>query len=148
MRSSGAGQGIIYIVTYACPHCQAPLEVRTGSPTGWFRCPRCGRAGIPPEHKRTPSRSRPRLGDDVLVIGPDSDSRPMTPVGEAPMGLLDEPVRSGASGGRRAGYVVAAAVATALLLVSLLENNLFNAALCGILLLFCLLRLARAPRRG
>ena len=40
---------------------------------GWLRCPRCGRAGLPPEHMRVPRPPAP--GEDVLIIGPERPDR-------------------------------------------------------------------------
>jgi len=36
-------------VTYRCPRCQAELEAPAGPLDGWRRCPRCGRASLPPD---------------------------------------------------------------------------------------------------
>jgi DNA-directed RNA polymerase subunit RPC12/RpoP len=63
---------ITFIVEYQCPACGAALEARSSETYGWLRCPRCGRASLPPEHMQAPRpRRREPLGDDVLVIGPD-----------------------------------------------------------------------------
>jgi hypothetical protein len=62
---------ITFIVDYHCPRCDAALEARSSQSSGWLRCPRCGRAGLPPEHMRAPRpRAHASLGDDVLIIGP------------------------------------------------------------------------------
>jgi DNA-directed RNA polymerase subunit RPC12/RpoP len=61
-----------FIVEYRCPRCDAALEARSSQSYGWLRCPRCGRASLPPEHMRAPRPSvRSPLGDDVLIIGPE-----------------------------------------------------------------------------
>jgi DNA-directed RNA polymerase subunit RPC12/RpoP len=63
---------MMFIVEYRCPRCDAALEARSSQSYGWLRCPRCGRASLPPEHMRArrPSGRIP-LGDDVLIIGPE-----------------------------------------------------------------------------
>ncbi len=71
------GSDITFIVEYRCPRCDASLEARTSQADGWLRCPRCGRAGLPPEYmKASPPGARALLGEDVLIIGPDSPDDP------------------------------------------------------------------------
>jgi DNA-directed RNA polymerase subunit RPC12/RpoP len=61
-----------FIVEYRCPRCDAALEARSSQDYGWLRCPRCGRASLPPEHMHAPRpRARVPLGADVLIIGPE-----------------------------------------------------------------------------
>lgn len=72
---------ITFLVSYDCPRCHAALEARTGRVVQWLRCPKCGRAGLPPDHSFRPFRRELfPIDDSVLVIGPQTDPRPMTPV--------------------------------------------------------------------
>lgn len=64
---------ITYIVAYRCPNCQAALEARTTEANTWLRCPKCGRASLPPDLVRTPRIDPILPGDDVLVIGTGAD---------------------------------------------------------------------------
>jgi hypothetical protein len=172
MRSHEAGPDITFIVTYACAHCHAMLEARTGSSSGWLRCPNCGRASRPPDYSGAPPHVPPPLGDDVLVIGPEPDLRPMTPVGQAPVPpyprhaarmLLQlheqavvparvppypRPRRSHYPGGRRFAYAAALAISVALLLISALEGSYFASALIALYALVFLSRLAGPWKRG
>src|SRR3954468_22641240 len=72
---------ITFIVAYRCPRCHAALEARTSESQTWLRCPKCGRASLPPEHMREPRRSTDAPGDDVLVIGPLPDDSGITTAG-------------------------------------------------------------------
>jgi hypothetical protein len=62
---------ITFIVEYNCARCGARLEAKSSQVDGWRRCPRCGRAGLPPQYMKVPRpRAAAPLGDDVLVIRP------------------------------------------------------------------------------
>jgi hypothetical protein len=75
---------ISYIVSYRCPHCQAPLEGRAHRAGTWLRCPRCSRASLPPSSALSVAPPAPiEPGEDVLVIGPAPEPSPMTPVAVA-----------------------------------------------------------------
>jgi hypothetical protein len=77
---------ITFIVTYRCPSCQAALEARTSEAPGWLRCPKCGRASLPPDTVRMPRRDPASAspGEDILVIGPAIEFPGMEPgAGEA-----------------------------------------------------------------
>jgi hypothetical protein len=63
---------LIYVVAYACPHCNAALEVRQGDWPGWLRCPICTRPSLPPE----PSAST--AGHRVEVVA-DEPQGPLFP---------------------------------------------------------------------
>jgi DNA-directed RNA polymerase subunit RPC12/RpoP len=67
---------MMFIVEYRCPRCDAALEARSSQSYGWLRCPRCGRASLPPEHMRSPRpQARWPPGEDVLIIGPEQPGR-------------------------------------------------------------------------
>jgi len=71
---------IAFIDTYACPRCGTELETPPGYGSMWLLCPRCGRAGLPPESSATAVRPvRPAAYEPgVLVIGP-ADNEPLAP---------------------------------------------------------------------
>src|SRR4051812_14557409 len=67
-------------VEYHCPCCGAALVARSSQTFGWLRCPRCGRAGLPPEPVLAPPvRTDKPPGDDVPLIGADPDHHPTGP---------------------------------------------------------------------
>jgi len=79
MRKNQQGGGktvqqaeITFVVSYRCPNCQAALEARSSEvQQGWLRCPKCGRASLPPSTVR-PSPAERALAtpdEDLLVIG-------------------------------------------------------------------------------
>lgn len=40
---------LVFYTTYTCPRCHFALESDSEGPPTWLRCPRCGRASMPPE---------------------------------------------------------------------------------------------------
>ncbi len=133
---------ITSIVGYPCPRCRAMLEARSGDAYGWLRCPKCGRASLPPEHMREPPPERPPLGDDVLVIGPSVEDRRDAPIGASPR-------RSRAFPGGVRRIVVAAGliVSLTLLVVSVLDENALNAMIFGVVGLVLFGVLLQSSRR-
>jgi hypothetical protein len=127
---------ITFIVAYQCPACRAALEARSGLAQGWVRCPKCGRASLPPEHMRTVPRAGAVTapageGDDVLYIGPGSGARALNPVDSAapaPASISGRSVFFGA------GFVLSLFLA----LVSILDRNTINAGVFGFLALLML----------
>jgi hypothetical protein len=117
---------ITYIVEYPCPHCGALLEARSSQIYGWLRCPRCGRAGLPPEHMRVPRNpAREPLGDDVLIIGPEpADKR--------------KSAARGPGGVRRMTSASALFLSLLIVLLALLEQDRITAGLFTLVALVCL----------
>ena len=115
---------ITYIVTYRCPRCQAKLEARTSESHTWVRCPKCGRANLPPEHSYRRRTVRPPLGDDVLVIGPSPD---FPGSNHAPAPRLDHHTGSV----RRISLAVGILVSLTLLAMAFLDQNMINVAIFG-----------------
>jgi hypothetical protein len=126
-RRSIVESEITFIVAYRCPQCQAELEARSGLAQGWVRCPKCGRASLPPEHMRAVLGARPVAeGEDVLVIGPGTDVRFLSPVetaSTAPMGVS----------GRSVFFAAGCFVSFFLLLISLLDQNPTNTTIFAFL---------------
>jgi predicted Zn finger-like uncharacterized protein len=127
---------ITFIVAYQCPACRAALEAKSGLAQGWVRCPKCGRASLPPEHMRAVPRARATTepageGDDVLFIGPDPGPRTLNPIDSgspAPVSISGRSVLFGA------GFVISLFLA----LVSILDQNTINAGIFGFLALLML----------
>jgi DNA-directed RNA polymerase subunit RPC12/RpoP len=127
---------ITFIVAYRCPQCQAELEARSGLAQGWVRCPKCGRACLPPEHMRVPLGARTATvktttvgageEDDVLVIGPGSDIRFLTPVET----VVPAPTTVS---GRSAFFAAGCFLSFFLLLISLLDQNSTNTTIFAVL---------------
>jgi hypothetical protein len=115
---------ITYIMTYRCPRCHAALEARTSESHTWVRCPRCGRANLPPEHTYRPPREPSPLGDDVLVIGPSPDfPGPSHAVASHP-----DP-HSGSA--RRITLAVGILVSLTLLAMAFIDKNMINVVIFG-----------------
>ena len=117
-----------FIVDYRCARCDAALEARSGQAYGWLRCPRCGRATLPPEHMKTPRRrDRTPLGPDVLVIGPEPSR-------------TSSPARSSYPSGsfRRVAGASAMFLSLLIALLSLLEHDQIGSSVFAIIALVCL----------
>jgi hypothetical protein len=112
---------ITFIVTYRCPTCQAALEARTSEAHTWLRCPKCGRASLPPEYVRTPPPRRHAPGEDILVIGPDAVD---------PRRAVSESAHSGS--GRRIAMAVGMLISVGMLIVSFLDGNPTNVGIFGV----------------
>ncbi|SIO44593.1 hypothetical protein SAMN05444166_4790 [Singulisphaera sp. GP187] len=132
---------ITYIVAYRCPNCQAALEARTSEAQTWLRCPKCGRANLPPELVRTPRVDPILPGDDVLVIGPATDAPGLD---------------TGEQGGYHRTYPGAVRrVALAILLLSsvssvataFLTGNFMKVAIFGVITIFLLVITSLTARR-
>ena len=120
-----------FIVEYHCPRCEAALEARSSQSSGWLRCPRCGCAGLPPEHMRSPqpqSRSRPPyLSDDILLIGPPRPGASRTGRSSFPPGSF-----------RRIAGASALFLSLLIALLSLLEQDRVTASAFTVIALICL----------
>jgi hypothetical protein len=132
---------ITFIVAYRCPRCHAALEARTAESHSWIRCPKCGRASLPPEHMRTPSLRPMPLGDDVLVIGPTTDYPGML------RGTASQPV-SHPGGARRVALAVGILASLTMLMISFLEGNGLNVAIFGATTVLLFAVLGYTARRG
>lgn len=75
---------IVFVETYTCPRCLAELQAPRGYESMWLLCPKCGRATLPPNALTPIPRSRRILDDDVLIIGPSDDERPLAPLSPLP----------------------------------------------------------------
>ena len=122
--------GITFIVGYPCPRCHAMLEARSSDAYGWLRCPRCGRASLPPEHMRMPPREMPPPPEDVLVIGPSPEYPGMSPVHS---NSRRSPRPSG--GVRRLVVATGLILSLTLLVISFLDENALNAMIFGVITL-------------
>ncbi len=71
---------LVFFTTFACPRCKFALEADSEGPPAWVRCPRCGRACLPPEIVRRPPSAADFEG--AYPIGPE-------PVGAGPGPGLD-----------------------------------------------------------
>jgi hypothetical protein len=127
---------ITFIVVYRCPHCAAALEARSGESSSWLRCPKCGRAGRPPEHMRTPPSLPPPPGDDVLIIGPTTDLVAMTPVAQPRPATY-----SGST--RRIVFATLLFLAIVMFVLSIVEANFNYALVFGIFGIVFIVLLAR-----
>ncbi|WP_406697644.1 transposase [Singulisphaera sp. Ch08] len=116
---------ITYIVAYRCPNCQAALEARSSEAQTWLRCPKCGRASLPPELVRTPHVDPILPGDDVLVIGPAAHAAGLDSGEPRP-----SPAYSGAV--RRVLLVVGILAAFMMLMTSFVERDFMNVAIYGV----------------
>ncbi len=110
---------IAFIVNYRCPRCQAALEARTRESYTWLRCPRCGRASLPPEPMRKAPAPQP-LGDDVLVIGDTPDLRSLAPAAHAEPGSA-----------RRIALAVGILASLTMLMLSFVDGNNVNVTIFG-----------------
>ncbi|MFO0951041.1 MAG: hypothetical protein U0835_07805 [Isosphaeraceae bacterium] len=129
-----------FIVSYACPQCQAPLETRGARAGAWLRCPKCGRPSqVPAQVVQVKPPDPPAPGEEVLVIGPAPEPRPMTPVavfepGPETLGSTVSPVR--------VFYSAALFVSVMFLFFCLLEGSaLGNAVFSALAVLFFVLLL-------
>jgi hypothetical protein len=114
---------ITFIVTYECPRCQAALEARTAESQTWLRCPKCGRASLPPEHMEVEPPARSAPAEDFLIIGPERLDR-LTP--EPPQGAL-------AGSGRRIALATFFIGSLGMLLIAFVDQNPGNMTIFGIL---------------
>lgn len=129
-RTEGSGTveppDITFVETYSCPRCHAELEARISESYTWLRCPKCGRASLPPETTaRTPVREREPAAAGIFVIGPGSDLRGLNHA---------EQERAGAHPGsaRRIALAVGFLLAVGALVVSFIEQNVTNVLIFGI----------------
>ena len=138
---------IIFVVAYRCPRCQAALEGRADRAHSWLRCPKCGRASLPPEHAVRPVPVPERLapGEDVLVIGPSPEPRPMTPVAVAPWPERPRPAARPRNGWRMV-YATVLFVSMTMLLFSYLDRNTLGSSVFSALALLALVLLALPSR--
>ena len=125
---------ITFVVAYRCPNCQAALEARSSeAQQGWLRCPKCGRASLPPELERTsrvdPGLASAAMGDDILVIGPGiEDSGKEPSAGDAarayPAGAV-----------LRVAFLLAVLVAISGLFMAFRRGSLVSVAIYGLVVL-------------
>lgn len=141
----GGGAAITFVVSYRCPHCGAALEGRTARADAWLRCPGCSRASQPPDHAVTPEATRPPAAapaEDLLVIGPEPEPAPMTPVAFALPAPI--PVRPAeAASPARVALAAALFVAVVFLVFSFLDQSLTGTAVFSIAAFVFLVLLAR-----
>jgi hypothetical protein len=133
---------ITFIVGYPCPNCRATLEARSGDAYGWLRCPKCGRASLPPEHMRETPAERPPLGDDVLVIGPSPEDRRVATVGASP-----HRSRAFPGGFRRIAVATGLIISLTFVVISVLDGNVLNAMIFGVVGLVLFGVLLQSSRR-
>lgn len=134
MRSSE----IAFIVSYRCPRCQAALEATTSRLAEWLRCPKCGRASLPPDVLPRRPVVQP-LDEDTLIIGPEfgvdasSDSRS----GKGQHGISVRRILLGVG------------ILTALsgLIFGLLEQNAMRVGISGVATLLMFTALSATSRR-
>ena len=117
---------ITYIVAYRCPNCQAALEARTSEASTWLRCPKCGRASLPPELVRTPRVDPILPGDDVLVIGAAADAPGLDSGGS-------EPSRAHPGAIRRVLLAVGILGSLMMLITAFTEGDFVNVAIYGVI---------------
>lgn len=124
---------IAFVVAYRCECCGASLEAPASRATAWLKCPACGRGGLPPELavKRAAPAAPLVAGEELLVIGPPPEPKPMTPVGIAEHDS-DWPDRAPATGNAlRVACASVLFVSLTLLLFAYLEQNHLAASVCG-----------------
>lgn len=126
---------ITFIVTYRCPRCDAALEARTRESHTWLRCPRCGRASLPPEHMRTPPPPV-ALDDDVLVIGSAPDDVAAPRAGRRHPG-----------GTRRISLAAGILISLTMLMISFVDGNTVNVGIFGVVTLVLFAILGYTARR-
>jgi predicted RNA-binding Zn-ribbon protein involved in translation (DUF1610 family) len=137
-----ANPDMTFLVSYDCPYCQSALMGRTARSDAWVRCPSCGRASEPPEHAVT--LAPPAPGEDVLVIGPDPDPRPMTPVAVADYRDA-RPARHPVSP-LRVACSAALFVSVSMLLFAVLDGSTMGTAFFGAAAVVCIALLAVPAR--
>lgn len=131
---------ITFIVTYPCPGCQASLEAKSRATQGWLRCPRCGRASLPPDTvKPPPLDSDPSLDDDVLVIGPGAKED------GAPLRVAAASRYPG--GARRVTMAVSLLITLTLLGFAFSDGNFVGVAIYGAIFTALLMGLVTISRR-
>lgn len=128
-----------FIVTYPCPRCHAALEARASESYTWLRCPRCGRAGLPPEHMRNPPEP-PSPDEDVLVIGPASGDP------EAMAGL-PHPIVAPPNNGWRVLLSIGFLISLTMLVLAFLDQNVVRLMIFGAVTVVLFAMLAAARRR-
>jgi hypothetical protein len=134
---------ITFIVAYRCPNCQAALEARTSEAQGWLRCPKCGRASLPPDIVRMPrvDRASASPGEDILVIGPSSEFPGLEP------GAGDASRRYPAGAVRRVVLTVGLLMSLAGGITAFFEGNLANVAIFGVVVITLCTILGYTTRR-
>jgi hypothetical protein len=65
---------ITYLITYACPGCNAALQTTSDEADSWLRCPKCGQPSMPPDDYA--SSAQRTEGQDILYLGADGSIRP------------------------------------------------------------------------
>ena len=142
---------ISYIVSYRCPHCQAPLEGRAHRAGTWLRCPRCSRASLPPSSALSVVPPVPiEPGEEVLVIGPAPEPSPMTPVSVA-TGRAANPTQAlpgnPPASPLRVVYSASLFVSVTMLLFSYLDRSVLGSSVFSALaILFLVLLLVPSKR--
>lgn len=123
------------VVSYRCPRCDAALEARTSEADSWLRCPRCGRASLPPDTSLTPPPlpSSPPLSDDALLGG-------------FPAGSLT-PRRSSPVSGWRVFVGLAFLSSLSMLTLQFMDGNAVNVGIFGITTLVLLVLLGVTGQR-
>jgi hypothetical protein len=114
-----------------------------------MRCPKCGRASLPPDHAVRPVvRELFPIDESVLVIGPQPELPVMTPVASAP-GRAGRPLRAGSTPPadlRRIVFGSVLFVSVTLLLFSALDHSSFGMGLFGLAAMVSLVVLALPAR--
>lgn len=125
-----------FIVSYRCPRCQATLEAGPKQADSWLRCPKCGRPSLPPAFTRA-FVPPPAVEGDVIYIG-DFDR-----LNAIPPAL---PSSSAAGSAWRMLFLAGLLICAALLIFSLLDQDVIKASIFGLGALVCLGFLV-VPRR-
>jgi hypothetical protein len=147
---AGAAE-LLFIVSYRCPHCQAALEARTrdGRDSSWLRCPKCGRAGLPPDEAVERRHFAPAPGEDLLVIPDYPEPQPLTPVAVSEIDELDYsggPYAQRPPSIRRVVVGTALFIALTMLVFSFLDESRIGTSFFGAVALALLIVLAFLSR--
>ena len=135
---------ITYIVVYRCHRCGASLEARTDRAHSWVRCPKCGRGSLPPDNMPAPRAEwRAPTADDVLVIGPEPETRPARPPGLRWLPYLD-PYPGSA---KRIAIGTVLFVSLLMFLFAAIDQNGVNACIFAFIAVVLFLILVRPTRR-
>jgi hypothetical protein len=123
-RTRPVASEITFLVSYQCPRCHAALEAGAADPASWLRCPKCGRASLPPSPSLSPSVPRAAQADgEVLFIGPGDEAR-----------TLHAPTAPRATAGatRRIAFITGLLVSSLVLVFALLGQDSLVASVAGL----------------
>ena len=145
-QDSPVDHDFVFVVNYSCPRCHAELESRSTGPTGWLRCPSCGRASLPPEASRIdppPYADEFAGGGGVATKAVPASTFPARPMAMAPMPSPSAPPLPILRLIQGTGFFLT----TFLCVFSVLNSKGAQAGTFAIVAVICLVSLIRKPAR-